>query len=604
MKKQSRLKFTEEERADCQTGSVPTLEKPIAKSEKAADKLDKAKAKIPKKKIKTKERTFDEATGKAKCAKTKRVSLHFEEVDKPKPSSKLTHGIKNAPQRTVVSSVHKEIGKYEQDNVGLEAAHSTEKAGEFTAHRMQSAYHSHKLKPYRNLAKAEKKSIQADVNVLYKKSLRDNPQTASNPISRFQQKKAIKKQYITTRYGKGTKTTQTTTKTAKSAVKKGADTVSKAAAAIAKNPKVLLIILALFLLVAVISSAVSSCSVMFQGAMTNVLSTSYTSENEELIAANDNYTALETALQKQIDNIERDYPGYDEYRYDLASINHDPHQLASYLTALLQYFKASEVQGELQKVFERQYKLTITETVEVRYRTETRTDTWTDEDGNTHSDTYTMEVPYDYYILNVKLTNKSINTVANSLLTAEQLQMYNVYLQTKGNKPLLFGGGSVDGSPSTDLSGVKFVNGERPGNQNTVDIALSQVGNVGGQPYWSWYGFSSRVEWCATYVSWVLNQAGYSEPKFAGCQSQGIPYFASNSRWIDAKQNGSSVTLVAPGDVIFFDWEGDGHSDHVGIVIGTDGSRVYTVEGNSGDACKIRDYDLNSSVIMGYGLMN
>src|SRR5699024_2489694 len=192
----------------------------------------------------------------------------------------------------------------------------------------------------------------------------------------------------------------------------------------------LLILLSLFLLITVISGVVSSCSVLFQGAMSSTVSTSYTSENEELVAANDDYTALETALQKQIDNIERDYPNYDEYRYDLATIGHDPHQLASYLTALLQYFKASEVQGDLQRVFEKQYKLTLTETVEVRYRTETRTDS----EGNS----YTVEVPYDYYILNVKLTNKSINTVANSLLTPEQLEMYNVYLQTKGNKPLLF----------------------------------------------------------------------------------------------------------------------------------------------------------------------
>ena len=587
MKKQSRLQFTEEERAD------PTLKKPIAKSEKAADKVDKAQSKIPKKTIKTKERTFDANTGKAK------VRLCFEEVDKPKPPSKLSHGMKKAPQRAVTSSIHKKISEDEQDNVGLEAAHSTEKAGEFALHRAESAYHSLKLKPYRNLARAEKKSIQADVNVLYRKYLRDNPQAASNPISRFQQKQAIKKQYLATRYGKGAKNAQTTATTAKSVVKKGADAVSKAGAAIAKNPKVLIIIFALLLIIVFISSTVSSCSVMFQGAISNVVSTSYTSENEELITANNSYTALETALQAQIDSIKRDYPDYDEYRYDLASINHDPHQLASYLTALQKYFNASEVQDELQKIFEQQYKLTLTKTVEVRYRTETRTDTWTDEKGNSHSDTYTVEVPYNYYILNVKLTNNSINTVANSLLTAEQLQMYNVYLQTKGNKPLLFGGGSVDGSPSTDLSGVKFVNGERTGNQNTVNIALSQVGNVGGQPYWSWYGFDSRVEWCACYVSWVLNQAGYGEPKFAACQSQGIPYFSSNGRWASR-----GYKDLAPGDVVFFDWEGDGSSDHVGIVIGTDGSRVYTVEGNSGNACKVRDYDLNSSVIMGYGLMN
>lgn len=579
MKKQSRLQFTEEERAD------PTLEKPIAKSEKEADKLAKAQSKIPKKKVKIKERTFDEATGKAK------VRLHFEEVDKPKPPSKLSHGIKKALGRATLSSIHKEISKSEQDNVGIEAAHSTEKAGEFTAHRLQSAYHSHKLKPYRKMEKAEKKSINADVNVLYKKSLNENPQAASNPISRFQQKRAIKKQYVAARYDTGAKTAHKTVTTTKSAIHKGADKVSQAISAIAKNPKVLLVILALFLVVALIAGAVSSCSVMFQGAMTNVLSTSYTSENEELVAANDDYTALETALQNRINNIERDYPGYDEYRYDLDTIGHDPHQLASYLTALLQYFKASDVQSELQRVFDNQYKLTLTETIEVRYRTETRTDS----EGNS----YTVKVPYDYYILNVSLVNNSIHTVANSLLTPNQLEMYNVYLQTRGNKPLLFGGGSIDGSPSTDLSGVEFVNGERPGNQNIVDIALSQVGNVGGQPYWSWYGFNSRVEWCACFVSWVFNQAGYTEPKFAACQSQGIPYFSSNGRWANR-----GYKDIAPGDAIFFDWQGDDRSDHVGIVIGTDGSRVYTVEGNSGDACKIRDYPINSSVIMGYGLMN
>lgn len=579
MKKQSRLQFTEEERAD------PTLEKPIAKSEKAADKLEKAQAKIPKKTVKTKECTFEADTGKTK------VRLCFEEVDKPKPPSKLEHGIKKASERAILSSVHKKISEDEQDNVGLEAAHSTEKAGEFAVCRVQSAYHSHKIKPYRTLAKAEKKSIQADVSILYQKSLRDNPQLASNPISRFQQKREIKKQYIATRYGKSTKTAQTTAATAKSVVEKGADTVTTAVTAIAENPKVLLMLLAIFMLIAVIVGAVSSCSVMFQGAISNVVSTSYTSENEELIASNDDYTALETALQAQIDSIERDYPDYDEYRYDLATIGHDPHQLASYLTALLQYFKASEVQGELQRVFEKQNKLTLTEMVEVRYRTETRTDS----EGNS----YTVQVPYDYYILNVSLTNNGINAVANSLLTPEQLQMYNVYLQTKGNKPLLFGGGSIDGSPSTDLSGVDFVNGERPGNQNIVDIAKSQVGNVGGQPYWSWYGFDYRVEWCACFVSWVLNQSGYSEPKFAACQSQGVPYFSQSGRWANR-----GYSDIAPGDVIFFDWEGDGSSDHVGIVVGTDGNRVYTVEGNSGDACKVRDYDLNSSVIMGYGLMN
>ena len=237
--------------------------------------------------------------------------------------------------------------------------------------------------------------------------------------------------------------------------------------------------------------------------------------------------------------------------------------------------------------------------VEVRYRTETRTDTWTDAEGNRHRDTYTVEVPYDYYILNVKLDNFTVTPIANRKLNSEQLEMYSVYLETRGNKPFIFGGGTNNSAPSTDLNGVRFQNGTRVGNQNTVNIAKDQVGNVGGQPYWSWYGFNSRVEWCACFVSWCLNQAGYSEPKFASCNSQGVPWFRDHGQWA----NGNYKDL-APGDVIFFDWEGDGSADHVGIVIGTDGERVYTVEGNSGDSCRIRDYDLNSNVIMGYGLMN
>ena len=246
----------------------------------------------------------------------------------------------------------------------------------------------------------------------------------------------------------------------------------------------------------------------------------------------------------------------------------------------------------LERVFDAQYELTLTEEVEIRYRTETSTDPVTGE-------TTTEEVPYEYYILNVKLTSKPISSVASELLTPEQLEMYQVYRQTLGNKPLIFGGGSPDMSNSEDLTGVVFVNGTRPGNQAVVDIAKSQVGNVGGQPYWSWYGFNSRVEWCACFVSWCYGQMGLSEPRFAACQSQGIPWFQSHGQW-----GGRDYANIAPGDAIFFDWDLDGSADHVGLVVGTDGSRVYTVEGNSGDACKIKSYSLSYECIKGYGLMN
>ena len=309
----------------------------------------------------------------------------------------------------------------------------------------------------------------------------------------------------------------------------------------------------------------------------------YPSDDPELVAVEADYAARETALQAEIDNIESSHPGYDEYRYDLDMIGHDPHELAAFLSAVLQGYTQSSAQGELERVFSAQYTLTLTEEIQIR--------TYTDEDGDTHE--------YEYRILHVKLESRPISSLATELLTPEQLEMYQVYRQTLGNKPLIFGGGSTNTSDSESLDGVEFVNGTRPGNPELVELAKRQVGNVGGQPYWSWYGFNSRVEWCACFVSWCYGQMGLSEPRFAACQFQGIPWFQSHGQW-----GARGYDNLAPGDAIFFDWDLDGSADHVGIVIGTDGSRVYTVEGNSGDACKIRSYDVNYECIKGYGLMN
>ena len=403
------------------------------------------------------------------------------------------------------------------------------------------------------------------------------------------QKQQIKRQYAKAAKKGGAKAAaEATRKTAK----KTAEETRKAAAFAARHPAGILIAVAALLLFIMISAGLSSCGAMFSGLTNGVLGTSYTSEDSDLVATEQNYTAMENALQSEIDNIESTHPGYDEYRYDLDSIGHNPHELASYLTALLQSYTPQSAQAELERIFAMQYTLTLTEEVEIRYRTETSTDPETGE-------TTTEEVPYEYYILNVKLTNKPISELAEKLLTPEQLEMYRVYLETSGNKPLIFGGGSPDGSPSEDLSGVEFVNGTRPGNQELMELAKQQVGNVGGYPYWSWYGFNSRVEWCACFVSWCYNQAGKSEPRFAGCEWQGVPWFQSRGQW-----GARGYENIAPGDAIFFDWDLDGVADHVGLVLGRDESRVYTVEGNSGDACKIKSYDLNYQCIKGYGLMN
>ena len=576
MNKEPRLRFTDEERSD------PALEKPIRKAEKAAARADKAQANIPKKKVR--QTVIDPDTEK------KTSKLTFE--DKKKPPSKVSQGVREAPVHLVAGKLHKEIRETEQDNVGVESAHKSEEAVETGAYLVREGYRSHKLKPYRKAAQAERQLEKANVNVLYQKSLQENPQFASNPLSRWQQKQAIKKQYAAAKHAGQTagNTAQAASKTGKAA-RTVKEKVQQAGAFVMRHKKGFLMAGVLFLITCMLMNTMSSCSMMAQSIGSMISGTTYPSDDPELVAVEANYAAKEAALQAEIDNIESSHPGYDEYRYDLDMIGHDPHELAAYLSAVLQGYTRASAQAELERIFAAQYQLTLTEEVEVRYRTETRTDS----EGNE----YDVEVPYNYYILNVTLTSKPISSVASELLTPDQLEMYQVYRQTLGNKPLIFGGGSADTSDSESLAGVEFVNGTRPGNQAVVDIAKSQVGNVGGQPYWSWYGFTSRVEWCACFVSWCYGQMGLTEPRFSGCQSQGIPWFQSHGQW-----GGRDYANIAPGDAIFFDWDLDGSADHVGIVVGTDGSRVYTVEGNSGDACKIKSYSLTYECIKGYGLMN
>ena len=562
----SRLQFTAEERVD------PTLSKYVHKAEKRADKLDAAKEALPKKRVVTKETVYDEAKGKAK------TKLHFDKVEKPAP--KLKPNPASRPMEEAGLYLHGKIHEVEHENVGVEGGHKGEELAERQAGKaIRSGIRRHKLKPYRAAAKAEKKAIAANAEYIYQKSLRDNPEMAQavkKPVARFWQKQKIKRQYAKTVKKSGAAT-------AKAAAGASQTAAKKAAAFAGRHPAGVIIAIAALLLFIMVSVGLSSCGAMFSGSMNSVLGTSYTSEDSDLVATEQSYAAMENELQQEIDNIESTHSGYDEYRYDLDTIGHNPHELASYLTALLQSYTPQSAQAELKRLFGLQYTLTLTEEIEIR--------TTTDEEGN--------EEEYEYRILNVKLTNKPIASLAEELLNPQQFEMFKVYLQTQGNKPLIFGGGSPDGSPSEDLSGVEFVNGTRPGNPELMELAKQQVGNVGGYPYWSWYGFNSRVEWCACFVSWCYNQAGKSEPRFAGCEWQGVPWFQSRGQW-----GARGYENIAPGDAIFFDWDLDGVADHVGLVLGRDGSRVYTVEGNSGDACKIKSYDLNYQCIKGYGLMN
>lgn len=541
--KVSRLTFSKEERAD------PKLKTSLKKAEKAADKLEKAQKKIPKKKHIRKERTIDADTGKAK------VRLYFEESDKPKPPSKLSHKLKTIPERELIAQIHKEIREGEQDNVGVEAAHKTEQGAEFVANRVQSGYHSHKLKPYRKLEKAEKQTAQKEVNYLYKKSLWDNPKATTNPISRWQQKRAIKNEYMATRSGKGAKTTQKTVQNTKKVTGKVAGATEKISKFVVKNHKSILIILGIGVVLMLLMGVISSCSLMLEGGLQSIVGTSYTSEDEDIIAVDNDYAELEKQLQREIDNIEREYPGYDEYQYHLDEIGHNPFTLASYLTAKLQVYTRSEVQAELKALFDEQYTLTTREEVEVRYRTETRTDTWTDSDGNTHSDTYTVEVPYDYYILHVTLKNKDISVIAPNNLTAEEYEMFGVYMETQGNKPYLFDGNIY--APS----GGEYTDYDIPPDALTdPDFAalIKEAEKYLGYPY-VWGGSSPSTSFdCSGFVCWVLNQSGVYN--IGRTTAQGIFNQCAKIPPGEAR----------PGDIIFFTgtYASSGAVSHVGIYVG------------------------------------
>lgn len=539
-------------------GNAP---KPKHGTEKTQAKADKAGAKLD--------------TAKEKLAAQK----------PPKPPGLVKKAVHCAGSATWLYT-HNKIHQVEHENVGVEGAHKTELVAEAGAKKL-TRYAKRRIRerPARVAEKWEKKSVGANAKLHYQKMVQEHPEVTSNPVSRFIQKQRIKRDYQ---------------KKARKAAKQGAKKTDSVAGklvravggAVKRHPLMALMILLLFGVFLTISSAFSALPILGNGVLNIVSGTSYTSEDADLVAVERQYAAMEAELQGRIDNIEQDNARFDEYKYQGDSIAHNPHALASYLTALYKTYDLSMVREELQRTFEQQYILTLTESTETRYRTETQTDPETGESVE-------VQVPYEYRILNVSLKNTSISALAADLLNTEQLEMFRVYLETSGNKPLIFGGGSTNGNPSEDLGGVHFVNGTRPGNLQVIDIAKSQVGNVGGYPYWSWYGFDSRVEWCACFVSWCYNQVGKSEPRFAGCTSGGMAWFQGRGQWGDR-----NYPNIAPGDSIFFDWDYTGDADHVGLVVGTDGVNVYTVEGNSNDACRIRSYPLGSEVIRGYGLMN
>ena len=529
MNKEPRLRFTDEERAD------PALEKPIRKADKAAAKADKAQAKIPKKQVRQK--TVDPETGKV----TTKLVLE----DKKKPPSKLSHAVRDTPANAALGKLHKEIRETEQDNVGVESAHKSEEAAETGVRLAREGYRSHKLKPYRKAAQAEQKLEKANVNALYQKSLRENPQLASNPISRWQQKQAIKKEYAAAkRAGQAVGNTAKTAEATGMAAKAVKEKAQQAGAFVMRHKKGFLIAGAIFLLVCMLLNTMSSCSMMAQSIGSVVSGTTYPSDDPELVAVEADYAAKETALQAEIDNIESSHPGYDEYRYDLDMIGHDPHELAAYLSAVLQGYTRQSAQAELERVFNAQYQLTLTEEVEVRYRTETRTDS----EGND----YDVEVPYNYYICTVTLSNENLSHLPIYIMGQDQLSRYALYMSALGNRPDLF-----PSSPYVAKYTADPVEHEIPEAylaDETFDAILEEAEKYIGYPYvWGGYKPSTSFD-CSGFVSYVYNQCGWS---FGRLGAQGLYNISART------------SSPKPGDLVFFTGTYDTPGiSHVGIYVG------------------------------------
>ncbi len=542
----SRLQFKEEERTD------PELAKYVKKSEKAADRLEAAREKIPKQKRIKAARKFDEETGRAK------TRLYFEKTDKP-PNGKLHHNPADRPVREIKNYVHGKVGEVEKDNSGVEGAHKSEKlaerAGGYASRKLKEGYRSHKLKPYREAAKAEAASQKADTNYLYHKTLKENPELASNPLSRFHQKQQIKRQYAkdlraAQKAGKTAGKTAGAAKNARKAAGKAGGATKKTTDFIARHWKGILTVGVFLLLIVMIFTGLSSCAAIIQGGVSSVLGTSYTAEDEAIREVEADYKELESGLREEIADIETDYPDYDEYQYHLDEIGHDPFALASYLTAKLYDYTREEAQAEIQALFEKQYTLALREEIQTRYRTETTTDPETGE-------TTTEEVPYDYYILHVTLTNKNIETLAGELLTPEQKEMFDVYMETKGNKPDVFGEDYAAGTPG----GGEYTDYEIPPealSDERFAAMIAEAEKYLGYPY-VWGGSSPSTSFdCSGFVCWVINQSGVGS--VGRTTAQGIFNYTTPIAPGEAK----------PGDIIFFTGTYDSGSavSHVGIYAG------------------------------------
>ena len=611
----SRLQFSEAERA------TPELQKAIKKSDKAADCLDAARAAIPKQTKIKKERVFDEAKGKAKTrlsfektdkppngklrhnplsrpAQELNSTVHGKiyEVEKENVGVESGHRVELAGEKAggmaaravkggirrhklkpyrAAAAAEKQAVKANADFLYQKALHDnpalahsnpisrfwqkqrikkqyakTLKAGGMAARAVKGGIRRHKLKPYRAAAAAEKQAVKANADFLYQKALHDNPALAhSNPISRFWQKQRIKKQYAKTLKagGKAKKTAEATAK----AAKKTAQETKRATFFVVRHWKGCLIVGGIAFIVLLLFGGLSSCSLFGGNSGSGLIASSYLSEDADITGAESAYVAMEAELQDMLDNIESEYPGYDEYRVTADEIEHDPYVLISILSAWHEgVFTLDEAQSTLEMLFDKQYILTVTEEVEVRYRTETRTDS----EGNE----YDVEVPYNYYILNVDLENFNLSHVPVYIMGEEQLSMYAMYMSSLGNRPDLFPQSGYVSKYYENPPADYEVPAALLGSDEKFARLMEEADKYVGFPY-VWGGSTPETSFdCSGFVSYVLTNSGLYNTGRLG--AQGLYNIST------------PVSNPQPGDLVFFTGTYDTPGvSHVGIYVGEDG---------------------------------
>lgn len=608
--KARRLHFTEDELSD------RDIRRAAKKADKAADKADRANEKLPtKRRVRitrdsgraeaVDERLSDKLHQSRQSSKADREKEKAPSKRKPRTTARsgkveataerLSNKLRRSPQSTIAArgklcievtevtaqkpgaggraavnapaaalyaarnTVRDAVGRSDDDgegNSGADALQSGESTVRNTGNVVNNRHYSHKLKQYDKAARLERKSDSANVEALYQRERHNSPNHSSNPISKWRQKQELKKRYMEAK-ASGKAGASGAAKGGKKATEGTKSLVDKGIEFVKEHPKAILIAGVLGLLIMLIAGMFSSCTAMFAGSGNAVLGTSYTAEDADILGADADYSALETALDNQISNIESTHPGYDEYRYDLAEIGHNPYELASYLTVLFEDYTRTEVQSTLQSLFAQQYTLTLTPEVEVRYRTETRTDS----EGND----YDVEVPYNYHILNVKLTNKGLGAVIRaSGLTTEQSDRYDVLMTTSGNRSELFG------EDVYGVSGGEYTDYDIPGEALTDERfrrMITEAEKYLGYPY-VWGGSNPSTSFdCSGFVSWVINHSGngWSVGRLGAKGLKGICDIIPPDQ-------------ARPGDLIFFhhtyDAPDPSDATHVGIYVG-DGMMIH-----------------------------